>query len=209
MRNALLLGAALVFGAATSASAAYVTVHVERSAANQAQIAPDAFVERFDAATAGGFTSSFGGSAVKGVFSGFSFDGGASNLGAGEAEVKLDRKVKYFGFRTDQLDGNNTVELLSGGKSLGIFNLVGSPQQAGFEGQSAETGFTYVNFFSDTAFDQVRFVQSNGKAVFDDIGVGQVTAVPEAKTWTMLILGFGAAGVALRRARRVKGVRFA
>jgi hypothetical protein len=207
MRNALLLGAAL-FGAAMPANAAYITVHVERSAANQAQIAPDAFVESFDAA-APGFTSNFGGSAVKGVFSGFSFNGGASALGAGQADVKLDRKVKYFGFRTDQLDGNNTVELLSGGKSLGTFNLVGSPQQAGFEGPSAESGYTYVNFFSDTAFDQVRFVQSAGNATFDDVSVGQVTAVPELTTWTMLILGFGAAGVALRRARRVKGVRFA
>ena len=208
MRNALLLGAALAFGAATSANAAYVTVHVERSAATQAQIAPDAFVESFDAA-APGFTSSFGGSAVQGVFNGFSFSGGASTLGAGQAELKLNRKVKYFGFRTDQLDGNNTIELLSNGKSLGTFNLVGSPQQAGFQGQSAESGYTYVNFFSDTAFDQVRFVQSAGNATFDDVRVGQVNAVPELTTWTMLILGFGAAGVALRRARRVKGVRFA
>ena len=209
MRNSLLLGAAMMFGAATSANAAYVTVHVERSAATQAQIAPGAFVESFDAAAQGSFTSSFGNSAVKGVFSGFGFGGGTSTLGAGQAELTLDRKVKYFGFRTDQLDGNNTVELLSNGRSLGTFNLVGSPGQAGFDGPSAESGYTYVNFFSDTAFDQVRFVQSAGSAVFDDVSVGQVTAVPEAKTWTMLILGFGAAGVALRRARRVKGVRFA
>ena len=209
MRNAILLGAMLAAGATTAANAAYVTVHVERSAASQAQIAPDAFVESFEAATPGSYTSSFGGAAVTGVFSGFSYTGGASTLGAGQADVKLDRKVKYFGFRTDQLDGNNTVELLSGGKSLGTFNLVGSPQQAGFDGQSAETGFTYVNFFSDTAFDQVRFVQSSGNATFDDVSVGQVSAVPELRTWTLLILGFGAAGVALRRARRVKGVRFA
>lgn len=207
MRKSVLLAAALCLSSA--AQAAYVTVHVERSAATQARIGQGAFVESFEAATPGSFSSTFGGSDVTGVFSGFSFAGGASALGAGEAGLKLSRKVKYFGYRADQLDGNNTVELLSSGKSIGTFNLVGSPEQAGFSGPNPDTGFTYVNFFSDTAFDEVRFVQSSGNAVFDDVSVGQVSAVPEVKTWTLLILGFGAAGVALRRARRVKGVRFA
>lgn len=216
MRNLLLVGAALIAGLSASANA-YVTVHVEHSPATQAEIAPDAFSEDFGGATANEYTSSFGGSAIRAVFSGFGVANGASTLGAGQATIKLDRMVKYFGYRPDSLDGNNTVELFSKGKSLGYFNLVDTPEKAGAVSTALGSGlelmrtggaFTYVNFFSDVAFDEIRFTQSAGNLSLDDVRVANVSAVPDVGTWGLLILGFGAVGAALR-SRRVKGVRFA
>ena len=51
MRNILLLGAAMAVSV-SGAAQAYVTVHVETSAQQQAQIVPEAYVEDFAAACA-------------------------------------------------------------------------------------------------------------------------------------------------------------
>ena len=218
MRNILLLGAAMAASLAGAAQA-YVTVHVETSPTQQAGIMPESCVEDFGNASLGGgdYVSRFGGSGPSATFSGFeagSQSGAGASFGAtpfataaGEATIKLDRMAKYFGFRTAELDGNNTIELFSNGTSLGYFNLVGSPAQAGFNGTGQSTAYTYVNFFSDTAFDLVRFTQTSGQFRVDDVRVGQVNAIPEPATWGLMILGFGMLGAALRR--RAKGVRFA
>jgi hypothetical protein len=221
MRNSLTLGAAALLLASLSASAdaAYLTVHVETSSSRQAMIAPGAFTEDFSGTAPSGdsFASTFGGTGPSAVFQGFSA-GTASGTGtafgtsafataSGAASVKLDRTVKYFGYRAAALDGNNTVELFSRGTSLGFFNLVGNAAAAGAASDPSrlEGGFTYVNVFSDTAFDEVRFTQSAGSFALDDVRVNQVAPVPETGLWALMILGFGALGAALRfRAKRVR-----
>jgi hypothetical protein len=240
MRKLLLVGAAL---AGTTAAQANVTVHVERSPSKQAMLMPQASIEDFSSAQGTSFTSSFGGSPGNAVFTGFTAVNGAATLGAGQAVIKFDRGVRYFGYRPGALDENNTVELFSQGKSLGFFNFVDSPLKTGIVGASlawsisnmlagtsaAPSPFSYVNFFSDAAIDEVRFTQTSGTFSFDDVRVGDfeevvrrsavsslsvqafshATAVPETSTWALMILGFGAVGFALRRRHRVKGVRFA
>lgn len=217
MRYTFLLGAALACASA-SANAAFITLHVETSSARQSMIATDALAEDFSSTPSGnGFTSNFGGNGPTATFQGFSaesansagsaFGASAFATATSAAQVKLDRAVKYFGFRTDQLDGRNRIELFSHGESLGYFTLTGSAAAAGFSNDPAQQkgGFTYVNFFSDTAFDEVRFTPAAGRFSFDDVRVDQVTPVPEAGLWALMILGFGALGAALRfRAKRAR-----
>lgn len=214
MRKSLLLGAAaLLVSLSASANAAFVTVHVETSSARQAGIAPGALLEDFSSASfaSGSFVSDFGGAGPAADFQGFSagapgsaFGGSAFATSNGAASVKLDRAVKYFGYRTAALDGNNRIELFSHGESLGYFSLVSSAHDAGAPNNPSQLDgdFTYVNFFSDTAFDEVRFTQSAGSFALDDVRVNQVTPVPEAGLWALMILGFGALGAALRWRRR-------
>ena len=217
MRKLLLLGAALI-GSVSASANANVSVHVERSPAEQAGLVAGGHLEDFSDASPIKYASDFGGSGVTGLFDGFGAADGAATLTTGEATIKLDRKVKYFGYRAHGLDGNNTVELFSDGKSLGFFNLVDSRAKTGIVGTAMASeiekmmsgpAFTYVNFFSDKAFDEIRFTQSSGSFSFDDVQIADVSAVPEPTTWALMILGFGAVGYAVRRGRRLKGVRFA
>jgi hypothetical protein len=223
MRSSLLAAAGAAFAGLSGTAQAYVTVHVEASRANQARIAADAFEEDFSAVRGTPFVSDFGGAGVNATFDGVSLAadgilGEAFGVVHDRATVKLDRMAKYFGYRAAALDGT-TVELFSNGTSLGSFGLVDSPQQAGvvgsalasalgrFVGSEQEAGFTYVNLFSTTWFDEVRFTRNGGSFALDDVRVAYVMPVPEPATWAMMIMGFGATGAALRR--RAQGVRFA
>ncbi len=231
MRSFVLAAGAAV-ASVSGAAQAYVTVHVETSSTVQAEIAAGAHVEDFSGAgDAMPFVSGFGGSGISGTFTGVelgSGSDGAFGVVNHSATLKLDRMVRYFGYRTAALDGGNTVELFSNGVRLGSFNFVDTPQKAGvvgmamgsaiesmlgggqdsLDGAANPAGFTFVNFISDIAFNEVRFTQSEGSFAFDDVSINRVDGIPEPTTWGMMILGFGAAGAALRH-RRAKGVRFA
>jgi hypothetical protein len=218
MRVRMIAGSVLAATLSMPAQA-WVVAHVETSPANQALFAAGALVESFATATTGSFRSTFGGSNLGATFTGFTLSGptatgsafGASAYAttSGTANIKLDRMAKYLSFRAAALDGSDTMELFQAGKSLGFYNLVESAAGAGFGGDPASTAgaYTFVNFFTDQGFDEIRFTQSRGSFALDDFGVGQVTAVPEVKTWAMLVFGFGVLGVALRR--RFKRVKFA
>jgi hypothetical protein len=169
-----------------------VTVHIERSPAKQAMLMPQASAEDFSGTTGASFVSTFGGSPASAAFTGFTTGGGAVTLGKGQAVIKFDRGVRYFGYRPGMLDENNTVELFSRGKSLGFYNFVDSPLKTGIVGASLAwsisnmlaglkaadpTPFSYVNFFSDVPIDEVRFTQASGTFSFDDVRVGSFEEV--------------------------------
>ncbi|MFD1610267.1 PEP-CTERM sorting domain-containing protein [Sphingomonas tabacisoli] len=209
----MVMGAVLAAGLAMPAQA-WVSVYVETSPTTQAMIAAGGRVENFSDATRDDFRSSFGGSNVGAAFTGFklaSADAGNNRFGGSayvfttdQASVKLDRGVQYLSFRTEALDGKNTIELFSKGASLGTWSLVDSAAKAGFKNDPSaySSAYTYVNFFTDMSIDEVHFRQSSGRFAMDDFTIGRVTAVPEAQTWTLLILGFGGMGTALRWKRR-------
>ncbi len=70
----------------------------------------------------------------------------------------------------------------------------------------------FIGIVSDEAFSTATFGALNGTTGvynFDDLTtVNAIGAVPEPATWAMMIIGFGFAGMALRRRQRVN-VRFA
>lgn len=196
MRKLLLVGAAL---AGASASQANITVHIERSPAKQAMLMPNAATEDFTGPSGASFSSSFGGSPANAVFTGFTTGAGAATLGKGQAVIKFDRGVKYFGYRPGALDENNTVELFSKGQSLGFFNFVDSPLKTGIVGASlawgienmlagmsnaGSTPFAYINFFSDQAIDEMRFTQASGSFSFDDVRVGDFESAQSPAMFT-------------------------
>ena len=185
------------------------------------------------------FTTDFGtGGAIKGKYRNVRIDGAnqyGSAGGTGQHAVtfsttgytldlssKLDGGVTYFGYWLSALDRNNEVTLRSGGKDIFVFtpqavlNAIGSDKayygnpNAPFVGRNKGETYSFVNFFSETPFDQILFRQRTGSGGYesDNHSVGQWIEqsggmVPEPTTWVMLISGFGLVGVALRRKRRL------
>jgi hypothetical protein len=233
MRNLVLAAASLAALSGTAQAA--VSISVEDAGVQRTTLVKTTSVETFATAIGGAdnatntpaiadFTSDFGGSAITGLFQGFelgtpaAYNGDGANFGGaqgstqygvvhGQASIKLSQKVRYLGLWAAALDGDNTVELLSDGVSLGSFQLVSSIGTLGSayfgnpnNGADQNEAFAFVNFLSDDAFDEVRFIQSGGGFEFDDVTVGG--AVPEPATWGMMVLGFGLAGGALRSRRR-------
>jgi len=130
-----------------------------------------------DAANVYGSAGGSGNHAVTFTTSGYSLD----------LQTRLDGGVTYFGYWLSALDSRNQVTLLSGGKEIFVFapaavlNAVGDKPgyfgnpNAGFAGQNKGEPYVFVNFFSDVAFDQVKFSQRSGGGGYesDNHSVGQ------------------------------------
>ena len=131
--------------------------------------------------------------------------------------------VTYFGYYLPALDRGNMLELWSGGSKIFTFTpsdvlaaVSGNPLYFGKpdapnQGQNNGQPYVFVNFFATggTAFDQVVFHESPqvGGYESDNHTVGYYktitgNGVPEPATWAMMIMGFGAAGTAIRARRR-------
>ena len=84
------------------------------------------------------------------------------------------------------------------------------------EGIAPSTQFTAKTFNSSTTLglgDTLSFVvRNNGEYSYDSTGLNgritQLAAVPEASSWAMMVIGFGAVGGAMRRRQRA-AARFA
>ena len=75
--------------------------------------------------------------------------------------------------------------------------------------------FSPVGVLFDGTALSIGFGGVANQIVFDDITFGSEipgrgnNAVPEPATWAMMLMGFGAAGFAMRRRRRQSGTAFA
>lgn len=111
------------------------------------------------------------------------------------------------------------TNLLTGDTASFDAALFGSPNTSGAIQGSQQLGFGFLNggfggIFGDINFDanQNNTFQINlnggGQTLtaFAQIGSGAVAAVPEPATWAMMLLGFGAMGVSLRRRRRTNNL---
>ncbi|MBI0477152.1 PEP-CTERM sorting domain-containing protein [Sphingomonas sp. MA1305] len=167
--------------------------------------APNAFA----ATTVSGSLNSSG---VKDYF--FSFTGGTYSIavdttfinGIGDPEVYLfkDNGSPATGLTGDLVAHNddrsffNFNSLLSG--SLAAGNYVLSIGQYNFSQTEARAGT--ANFIRGATNFQTTF--SNGIT----LNAGPTGAVPEPATWAMMILGMGAVGYAMRRAKRSSDAKF-
>lgn len=97
-----------------------------------------------------------------------------------------------------------TINTTLGSKSFDI-----SATSLNFSSTSGDQNFSqYVQFWTDPGvyITSVSFASTSADA-FEAANFR--AAVPEASTWAMMIIGFGAAGAAMRRRRMRTSVRFA
>lgn len=94
-------------------------------------------------------------------------------------------------------DASFLISLFNGGVSAGTYNV------AVASGTGTSFGAT-----SSNPFNSITVSQARGFAVIDNFSFN-VAAVPEPATWAMMLLGFGAMGVSLRRRRRVSSMQVA
>jgi hypothetical protein len=75
----------------------------------------------------------------------------------------------------------------------------GSTELFALPGNDTETTPEYVGLTSDLQIYSLQVQGETSNIVIDNLTIGSGTAVPEASTWAMMILGLGFAGAALRR----------
>ncbi len=111
--------------------------------------------------------------------------------------------------RAIPLLGSYALKPLLAGAPSGYW---GNPN-ADYLGQDVWEPFAFFNFTSTTAFDRIDITQNGGGGFeLDNITIGDPALagrgppapgpVPEPASWAMMIVGFGAVGVALRGRRR-------
>ncbi len=127
-------------------------------------------------------------------FSGFNVDGfvsGADPDGAGQ----------FAAVNNNQFDGPLSTTRISRSANGTVLNT-----DFGTNGlRGTENSATYIFRTNATAFSSDgTFGIINGSSVSGLTFNPVIAAVPEPGTWAMMILGFGIAGVALRRPRRIK-----
>lgn len=61
--------------------------------------------------------------------------------------------------------------------------------------------FAFVNFSSDIPITSIQFHQTGGGFELDNVTLASV--VPEPAEWSLIILGFAAVGMSVRRTRTV------
>lgn len=103
--------------------------------------------------------------------------------------------------------GWNAVDLTkvnAGGPSQSVFDFSGTLNGDVWigihKGKGGKTGFEGTGFFRLTASD-LDAVTLNLKGASSAVVYAQHSAVPEPGTWAMLLMGFGALGVVMRKRR--------
>jgi len=90
-------------------------------------------------------------------------------------------------------ESNNSNSVLFGGTGSGTLSFtLGAP--------SGQTAITLSNFLD--RYQGFSTTNVNGAEVTSAVGVGTPGAVPEPATWAMMLLGFGAMGMTMRRRRK-------
>ena len=99
-----------------------------------------------------------------------------------------------------------SLGFLVNGVPVGATLMAGSPS-----GTPAQTWLNFSTSFvaQSTGAQNIAFQFNGGGVTAADFGIDRVyltAAVPEPGTWALMLLGFGAVGASMRRARRAKPI---
>ena len=124
----------------------------------------------------------------------FTFAGGLSELGFDYGSAD-----SYNTFTLGFASGPNQV--LTGDQIITI------PPADGNQGVSRTNGRVTITTGAGPALTSLRIQSSLNSAEVDNFGVR--SAVPEPATWAMMLVGFGAAGISMRRRRNIVAMQIA
>ena len=110
---------------------------------------------------------------------------GAYGAVTGIATLELDVATTYFGLFWGSVDGYNTISFYDSNDFL-LGSYTGSDALNPANGNQGTGGSKYANFSFATGIQSIKFESNSPAFEFDNIA----TAVPEASTWAMMILGF-------------------
>lgn len=130
----------------------------------------------------------------------FGFDVAGAPLNGASATGSL----QYVGFGNNFPEGIGTLDVCFRSNSNGTC----TGGQGGLAMGQSGSGTLALNFSgipSSITLDRIttRYQSVNGKDSGVGIGTSVTGAVPEPSTWALMILGFGAVGMAMRRRRNV------
>jgi len=113
---------------------------------------------------------------------------------------------KSFGLYWGSIDAYNTIKFFDGATLVGSFT--GSSGSLGFNttpnGNETSTNSNRYVTFSNLVFNSVVLGSVGQNSFeFDNVSSAAVSAVPEASTWMMMILGFFGVGFTAYRRKRV------
>ena len=113
----------------------------------------------------------------------------------------------YFGLYWGSIDSANTLTFLDASNNVVATVFGPSPGN----GDQTAVGSKYVNFdFTGGTFQSVMFTTSAATFELDNVAIGSfVSSVPEASTWTMLMVGFFGVGFAAYRRKSRPAFRLA
>jgi hypothetical protein len=145
---------------------------------------------------------------------------GKSDFAGGDATIKPSSDVKLtdliftpksdtafngFSFRGQDLSKNQTIDVI-------VTDQSNATQTFMFTVADKSKDFAAFGIIADLANETIKSVEIQNSGGFKEAKqfefavVRPVSGVPEPASWAMMLVGFGAAGAAIRRARRVRPV---
>lgn len=129
-----------------------------------------------------------------------------SVLGGGSATYTFAGPVSAFQFDWGSIDSYNTLTIHGSGNTIVVPGSNFINPANGNQAAAATNGRFTVSGTAGEIFTGVTFSSTGNSFEVDNLAVR--SAVPEPATWAMMMIGFGAIGFGLRRAKASSDDRF-
>jgi hypothetical protein len=131
----------------------------------------------------------------------------ATNNADGSITFDLGANYDFVGAFMNYSPGEGTPTIAALNSSFGMLGTYDLAALASISTPGADDGGAFRGIQSSDG-DIRYFVLSNSFILAHNLTLGQAStaAVPEPSTWAMMLVGFGAVGFSMRRARRAKAI---